>query len=107
MMHTYDYIDGSVVVYAEGNDAPLISQPFWPDGTPWKTEAQAMAWGQAFANQLDNEEAPLAGHTPSKPTRARPTAEEIEADRREQPLMLNTNELEALIAAKISETMGT
>jgi len=105
-MHTHDYKNGNVLVYADGNDTAIISQPHWPDGTPWANATEAMAWGQAFANQLDDEDAPLAGQKPSQPTRPRPTANEIEAANKNQPIVLTLSELEALIASKVAEAMS-
>lgn len=46
------------------NDTVILSQPCWPDGTPWADETEALAWAAAHIAWLDDE----TGNTPEAPT---------------------------------------
>ena len=37
-----------VRIYAEGQDAPIIFQPDYPDGTPFEDRAHAQAWADQW-----------------------------------------------------------
>lgn len=72
---TYEIDDfGAVVIYSSEVAEPVIYQPTWPDNTPW-SEGEAELWAEAQILAMTDETAPLAGVTPSEPTRVRPVEE--------------------------------
>lgn len=59
-----------------GEDAPFIYQPDWPDTTPWGSREEAAAWAELFIESLTNPDAELLpGDSPAEPTKPRPLPE--------------------------------
>jgi hypothetical protein len=65
---------GAVVIFSSESSAPVIYQPTWPDNTPF-AEGEADLWAQAQILAMTDDTAPLAGVSPSEPTRIRPIEE--------------------------------
>lgn len=77
---TYRYeIDekNAIRVWADGQDAPFLYQPDYPNGDAWTLE-QATVWAETFITSLQDETAPLAGPSAEELFADRPTAEPVE-----------------------------
>jgi hypothetical protein len=90
--------NNAVLIYAEGNDVPVVFQPDYPDTTPWANKTDASNWAKAWITAITDPTAPLPGNSPSEPTIPRP---------KEQPVVIPeiiaaepAPELEAAIAAE-------
>ena len=71
-MISFNYKDSTLFIYFnEDKKAGSLVQPHWPDGTPWGNKDEAFAWASAFIAALEDTEAPLAGDSPSEPTKLR------------------------------------
>lgn len=46
----------AILAYAEGQEAPFLSQPDQPDGTPWASLEEATEWIEAFLADLEAQE---------------------------------------------------
>lgn len=42
------------------NSTPLISQPYWPNGTPWGSYQEAESWALLCIQSIENPAAPYA-----------------------------------------------
>lgn len=69
----YEIIDDVVLLYFEELTTPAISQPSWPDGTPWAV-GEAEAWAKQFIKFATDPEAEMPGDKPASPTKPRPVA---------------------------------
>lgn len=70
-MMTTEFRDGAALAIAE-DGLIAVRQPHWPDGTPWASEQEAMAWIDLFVESLNNENSLLPGDNPDNPTKQRP-----------------------------------
>jgi hypothetical protein len=59
-----EFRDGILLGF-DGNAAPFLSQPTWPDGTAWANEAEAKAWFEVLVASFTDPTAPLPGNNPS------------------------------------------
>jgi hypothetical protein len=69
--------NNAISIFMDGSEVPFMFQPDWPDGTPWASKKEAEDWAKAKIAELTIESAPMAGDTPSQPTKPKPTAEEV------------------------------
>ncbi len=78
-MYTFEVDDNNAVrIFREGQEAPVIFQPDWPNGTPWADKAEATSWAELYVRSFEDAEvAELPGDSPEEPTRARPEAPEV------------------------------
>ncbi len=67
MSFTKDF-SGGVLAVSNADGHVILTQPFWPDGTAWNNEAEALAWGDTFIAVQDGTAAELPGPNPSTPT---------------------------------------
>lgn len=72
-MHYMISDNGALSIFDDGSDVPFLLQPTWPDGTPWKDEAEITVWAEAKIAELTDESAPIAGNSPNAPTLPRPS----------------------------------
>jgi hypothetical protein len=80
-MYTFEIDENNAVkIFKEGQEAPMIFQPDWPNGTPWANAAEATTWAEVFiANLEDPEYAFMAGYGPEEPKLPKPVAPEVPA----------------------------
>lgn len=50
--------DNSVKIFADNQEAPIIFQPKWPNGTEWGSREEAEVWANQFIESI-NEDFPL------------------------------------------------
>lgn len=43
-----------VSIYNESQEEPIIFQPYYPDGTPFNSEADASAWAEQWIYDAEN-----------------------------------------------------
>lgn len=60
LTYTVDETSLLVSIFAENNPIPIISQPYWPNGTPWEDTNDASLWAQLCILSIVNPEAPYA-----------------------------------------------
>ena len=65
MTFSAKFEDG-VLLGFDGNATPFLSQPSWPDGTAWASEAEALAWFDVLTTSFVDRTAPLAGNNPAE-----------------------------------------
>jgi hypothetical protein len=66
--------DGAVSISVEGQEAPMIFQPTWPDGTAWASEEEASEWAQTYISSLTDPDYEFTvGFGPEEPKRPKPT----------------------------------
>lgn len=59
------------------DNAPILRQPHWPDGTSWATKKEAEDWAKAFIALMENPMIELVpGPNPSQPLMPNPALEE-------------------------------
>lgn len=60
-MYTYTVNDANTVeVFAEGQEAPMLRQPHYPNQDAFDTKAEAETWAQLFIASMEDEAAPFA-----------------------------------------------
>jgi hypothetical protein len=64
MIYTAKFEDGILLGF-DNNDAPFLSQPTWPDGTAWASEAEALAWFDVLVTSFTDASAPIVGDNPT------------------------------------------
>jgi len=75
MSNHYFEIDknNTVKIFINGQEAPIISQPEWPDMTPWADESEATAWAELFIQSIEDPETEfIPGYGPDQPSRPKP-----------------------------------
>lgn len=97
--------NNAISIFVDGQEAPVVFQPTWPNGAPWGS-GEAEAWAEQYILSFSDESADMPGLSPEQPTMPRPTAEEIAAYKRNQLVQVTFGELEDLIAAKIAEALA-
>lgn len=65
--------ENGILLGFDGNDAPFLKQPTWPDGTSWANEAEAREWFRILTTSFTDLTAPLAGNNPTEHPVKRPT----------------------------------
>lgn len=71
--------NNTVELFTEGQEAPFIRQPHYPNGEAFVDAADARSWAEAYVESVEIAEAPYAPSGPGEERRAKPTAEEIAA----------------------------
>lgn len=83
-MFSYQVLENNtieILAQSELGSMPVISQPTWPNGTPWASSEEAEAWGAVYvAGANDPTTEVIFGISPEEPTRLRPTDEADEAE---------------------------
>lgn len=60
-MYTYTVNDANTVeVFVEGQEAPMLRQPYYPNHDAFDTKAEAEEWAQLFIASMEDENAPFA-----------------------------------------------
>jgi len=60
-MYTYIVNDANTVeVFAEGQEAPMLRQPHYPNQDTFDTKAEAEEWAQLYITSVTDEAAPFA-----------------------------------------------
>jgi hypothetical protein len=60
-MYTYTVNDANTVeVFVEGQEAPMLRQPHYPNQDAFDTKAEAEEWAQLFITSMIDEAAPFA-----------------------------------------------
>lgn len=75
-MYTFEIDENNAVkIFVEGQEAPVIFQPEWPDGTPWANKDEAKNWAELYVKSFEDPELDLLpGLSPEEPTRTVPAA---------------------------------
>jgi hypothetical protein len=75
-MYTFEIDENNAVkIFAEGQEAPVIFQPDWPNGTAWGSAEEATAWAELYIESFTNPEGELLpGYSPEEPTREKPVS---------------------------------
>lgn len=61
--------DNEILITKKGESVPVISQPHWPDGTPFENSDDASIWAQAAVDRLNGVETEvLPGPSAKMPT---------------------------------------
>ena len=69
--------NNTVELFVEGQEAPAIRQPHWPNGQAWASAEEARSWAEMYVEAAEVAEAPYAPLEPGGERKAKPTAEEI------------------------------
>jgi hypothetical protein len=77
-MYTYKIgPSNTVLVFVEGQQAPMLAQPNYPNGDAWENKNAAKAWAELFIASISDAEAPYAPIGKGIPAQQKPTPEEI------------------------------
>ena len=77
-MYTYTVNDvNTIEVFAEGQEAPILRQPHYPNQDAFDTKAEAEEWAQLFIASMEDEAAPFAPIGKGIAGEPKPTKEEI------------------------------
>lgn len=77
-MYTYQIgPNNTVLVFAEGQKAPLLAQANYPNGDAWESTKKAEAWAKLFIASLEDDAAPYAPEGKGIAGKPKPTPEEI------------------------------
>lgn len=77
-MYTYTVNDANTVeVFVEGQEAPMLRQPHYPNQDAFDTKAEAEQWAQLFIASMEDEAAPFAPIGKGIAGEPKPTKEEI------------------------------
>lgn len=71
--------NNTVEIFTEGQEAPGIRQPSWPNGAAWASAEESRSWAEMYVESIEVSEAPYAPTEPGGERKAKPTAEEIAA----------------------------
>jgi hypothetical protein len=71
MSYRAEFIDGVLLGFEAESDVAFLSQPSWPDGTPWHNEAEALEFFEVLTASFTDPTAPLVGDNPSNHPQAR------------------------------------
>jgi len=69
--------NNTVELFNDGQEAPFVRQPQWPNGTAWASADEARGWAEMHIEAIEVAEAPFAPVGPGIERKAKPTAEEI------------------------------
>jgi hypothetical protein len=69
--------NNTVLVFVEGQQAPMLAQPGYPNGDAWETTKKAEAWAKLYIASITDEEAPYAPAGKGLAGEPKPTPEEI------------------------------
>jgi len=77
-MYTYTVNNAKTIeVFAEGQEAPMLRQPHYPNQDAFDTKAEAEQWAQLFITSMTDEAAPFAPIGKGIPGEPKPTKAEI------------------------------
>ena len=77
-MYTYQIgPSNTVLVFVEGQQAPMLAQPAYPNGDAWESTKKAEAWAKLFIASLTDADAPFAPEGKGIAGKPKPTPEEI------------------------------
>jgi hypothetical protein len=84
-MYTYTVNDANTVeVFAEGQEAPMLRQPHYPNQDAFDTKAEAEEWAKLFIASMEDEAAPYAPIGKGIAGEPKPTKEDMLARLKEQ-----------------------
>jgi hypothetical protein len=91
MSYTIKVLENNTVeIFTEGQAAPIIRQPNWPNGTEWASADESRSWAEMYVESIEDENAPYSPFEPGGERLPKPTAEEIAAFRSEQEALRNS-----------------
>ncbi len=72
--YTFELDDANAVrIFFEGQEAPLMFQPTWPDGTEWANADEASEWAETFIKSMtDPDYGFVVGNSPEEPKLPKP-----------------------------------
>lgn len=77
-MYTYTVSDANTIeVFVEGQEAPILRQPHYPNQDPFDTKGEAEEWAQLFISSMEDEDAPFAPAGKGIPGEQKPTKEQL------------------------------
>ena len=77
-MYTFTVNDANTIeVFVEGQEAPMLRQPHYPNQDAFDTKAEAEEWAQLFINSLEDRANPFAPIGKGIPGEPQPTDAEI------------------------------
>lgn len=84
-MYSYTVNDENTIeVFVEGQEPPMLRQPWYPNQDAFDTKEEAEIWAQLFIDALVDEDAPYAPTGKGIPGEPKPTKEEMLARLTEQ-----------------------
>lgn len=109
-MHTYKILkDNTVEIFEEGQEAPFLRQPSYPNQDTFDTKKEAETWAKLYIASIEDKAAPYAPIGKGMEGRPKPTKEEKLAmlkDRLKQtskqyldPIQQEIEELEAELSS--------
>jgi len=77
-MYTFTVNDANTIeVFVEGQEAPMLRQPNYPNQDAFSTKAEAEQWAQLFITSMTDEAAPFAPIGKGMAGEPKPTKEQI------------------------------
>jgi hypothetical protein len=76
--------DNTVEVFVEGQEAPILRQPHYPNDDSFDTKAEAEEWAGLFIAAIEVEDAPYAPNGKGLVGEPKPTKEQILEHLREE-----------------------
>jgi hypothetical protein len=102
-MYTYTVNDSNTVeVFVEGQEAPMLRQPHYPNQDAFDTKSEAEEWAQLFIAAMEDENAPFSPIGKGIPGEPKPTKEQILEQLKAQAEQYGENVPEQ-IASRIAE----
>jgi hypothetical protein len=74
-----EFTDGVLLGFDSASDVPFLSQPTWPDGTAWASEAEALDFFDVLVVSFSDKSAPIVGDGPHNHPQPRLVIEEPES----------------------------
>ena len=103
-MFTYQIKNKTVSVYVQGQTAPLITQPAYPNGEGW-TETEATDWAKLFVDAKNNPSTEeLPGDTKANPVKYRSELPAFEDPELEPPVLVVEEAPEEEAPAEVPKT---
>lgn len=77
-MYTFTVNNAKTIeVFVEGQEAPMLRQPHYPNQDAFDTKAEAEEWAQLFIASMEDEDAPFAPIGKGIPGEPKPTKAEV------------------------------
>lgn len=93
MAYSYTIDENNVVKIVQDGLVGSITQPFWPDGTPWKDADEAKIWAEAYIASTNGYPALLPPSGPNIKGLNQPSPEQIEEIEKARKAIFNSRTL--------------
>jgi hypothetical protein len=81
--------NNTVELFNEGQEAPFLRQPTYPNGAAFADGVDARSWAEAYVEAIEVPDAPFAPSGPGAERKAKATAEQIAAMKAELQARIN------------------